>query len=291
VTIIAGGDVMLDRGVARQIRKHGAPWIFSGIATHLRRADIAFANLESPLCHAPKVARAPAFRADPNLAPALKTAGFDVMSVANNHALDCGALGFSQTFQALKSARIQPVGAASSTWVPIQPIVMSARGVRIAWLAATEFGAPPIAILSEAWLRSQISAARGRADVVIVSAHWGVEYQISPTATQRKWARAALEAGADVLLGHHSHVLGPVEETKLHGRKRLVAYSLGNLIFDAPRWNRRANQSALLRLCVTKRGLSTWEMVPLKIENSRPQVLQLLQRGTTGTTGTTGTAG
>jgi poly-gamma-glutamate synthesis protein (capsule biosynthesis protein) len=103
VSIVAGGDVLLDRGVGRQIQKRGAAHVFSDIAPLLRGADLAFANLECPLArHAKKIARPPAFKADPKMGPALKSAGFDVLSLANNHALDCGRGGLQETLRAVE---------------------------------------------------------------------------------------------------------------------------------------------------------------------------------------------
>ena len=281
VSIVAGGDVMLDRGVRARIQKRGARALFSGIAPLLRRADFAFANLECPLAQAapkiPKPNRAPSFKADPTLAPALKGAGFDVLSIANNHALDCGPSGLAETLDALGKARLHGVGAGRTSTQAMQPIVTRARGVRIAWVAATEFASlnprragPAVAGLRTNSLRAQVRAARGGADVVVLSLHWGIEYQGAPTQRQREWARVAFQAGADVILGHHPHVLGPAEEVRLGGRRRLVAYSLGNLVFDPPRWNRRAQQSALLQIEVGKSGVRRWNLVPLQIREYRP---------------------
>ena len=281
VSIVAGGDVMLDRGVRAQIHKHGAPALFSGIAPMLRQADFAFANLECPLAQlapkVPKPARRPVFKADPALAPALRQAGFDVLSLANNHALDCGSQGLSETLDALGKARLQAVGAGHTLAQAPQPIVTQARGVRIAWIAATEFAplgqrgsGPSIAPLETAALRAQVRAARSVADVVVLSLHWGIEYHAAPSSRQRRWARAALEAGADVILGHHPHVLGPVEEVRIGGRRRLIAYSLGNLVFDSPRWNWSAQKSALLQFEVGKNGLQGWNLIPLRIRGCRP---------------------
>lgn len=272
---------MLDRGVHVRIQKHGASEVFSGIAPMLRHADFAFANLECPLARAsPRVlkpARARSFKADPALAPGLKQAGFDVLSLANNHALDCGPSGLAETLDALGEARLHGVGAGRTWAQSLKPIVTRARGVRIAWIAATEFAlleqrgsGPAIARLEMDSLRAQVRAARAVADAVVLSLHWGVEYQGWPSQSQRRWARAALQLGADVILGHHPHVLGPVEEVRVGGRRRLVAYSLGNLVFDSPRWNRRAQQSALLRIELGKSGLRSWNLVPLKIRDCRP---------------------
>jgi poly-gamma-glutamate synthesis protein (capsule biosynthesis protein) len=153
--------------------------------------------------------------------------------------------------------------------------------VRIAWVAASQFSfphaapdpaQPSVAMATAEALRQQVLAARAQADVVVLSLHWGEEYRASATKTQRELARVALEAGADVILGHHSHVLGPIEERESGGRKRLVAYSLGNLVFDSPPWNRAAHRSVLLHLEVSKRGLRSWKITPLQIQNGRPRV-------------------
>ncbi len=281
VSIVAGGDVLLDRGVRTQIQKHGARALFSGIAPILHSADFAFANLECPLARrAPKIARAPAFKANPNLAPELKKAGFDVLSQANNHALDCGQAGLGESLDALAQARLQVLGAGRTQSQALQPVVTRARGVRIAWLGASQFASPllasqaarpSVAPLSEGSLCARVRAARRVADVVVVSVHWGIEYQVAPTPEQRHWAQAALAAGADIILGHHSHVLGPIEQVQLNGRRRLVAYSLGNLVFDSPLWNKPTNRSELLSIQVGREGLRSWKMIPLHITNCCPR--------------------
>lgn len=273
---------MLDRGVRAQVRRHGARALFAGIAPTLRSADFAFANLECPLARvAPKIARPPAFKAEPGLAPELKAAGFDVLSQANNHALDCGRHGLVESLGALARAHLQAIGAGLTEAKALQPLVTRARGVRIAWVGASQFASAPlasqaarpsVALLSEGSLRSQVRAARRVADVVVVSLHWGVEYQAAPTPRQRRWAHAALAAGADIILGHHSHVLGPIEAVELNGRQRLVAYSLGNLVFDSPRWIKAANRSELLQIVIGKRGLRSWKMIPLHITNCCPSL-------------------
>jgi poly-gamma-glutamate synthesis protein (capsule biosynthesis protein) len=127
--------------------------------------------------------------------------------------------------------------------------------------------------LREATLVDQVRAAKSRANVVMVSLHWGVEYRATPTPAQKALARALWAAGADVIFGHHSHVLGPIEEARLGGRRRLVAYSLGNLIFDPPRWEPRASQSMLLRVVLGADGLLAWRKIPLLIRNCRPEPL------------------
>jgi poly-gamma-glutamate synthesis protein (capsule biosynthesis protein) len=276
VALVAGGDVMLDRGVARQIDRRGAAWLFGGISSHLRAADQAFANLECPLTEAPrKVARPVVFHAPTARAYDLRRAGFGVVSVANNHALDCGSGGLRETLAALRRANVQAVGAAGEA-----PVVRTVRGLRIAYLAFSQWSgvssrSPSINILSDESLRSGIVKAREVGDVIVVSCHWGNEYQTRPSSQQKRWARLAAQWGADVILGHHPHVwqgLQVLAGPPGSKRRALVAYSLGNLVFDSPRGrDSRARQTGLLRIVLGKSGVQSARVVPLTIEHCRPR--------------------
>jgi poly-gamma-glutamate synthesis protein (capsule biosynthesis protein) len=209
------GDLMLGRGVARAL---GGEWgtAFASVAPVLRDAGLTIGNLESPLTEA--VVRAPArwdLRASPDAAAALEEAGFDVVSLANNHALDAGQAGLTETERALRARDIEGLRAGA----------MSCHsGVCI--LALDDSTVP----LSEGEAAAQVAAAGKEAALVIVSVHWGGEYQAQPSPRQVALARALAAAGADLIVGHGPHVLQSVAWVD----RALVAYSMGNFLFDQP---------------------------------------------------------
>jgi poly-gamma-glutamate synthesis protein (capsule biosynthesis protein) len=189
------------------------------------------------------------FRAEPARAGELGRAGFDVVSLANNHVHDLGGGGAVESRVHLEAAGITPAGAGIDVPEAFAPVVRDAGGLKIAFLAYTLWhnGRSPIgadgavAHISEAELLHRvpdaIRAARAElgADFVIVSLHWGIEFQPHPLPTQIEAAHRLVDAGADLVLGHHPHVLQDVE--RYHGG--VIAYSLGNFVFDEGLLDRR----------------------------------------------------
>jgi len=231
LTLILAGDVMLGRGVTQAL---AGEWeaAFAGVHPWLAGDDgatpdrvLTFANLESPLTTEPQVRERYDLRAPPSAAAALRAGGFDALSLANNHALDAGQAGLQETIDALRAAGIAPwvdratIAAGSETPARLQGGALAYQGL------AFDDSVLPLDIRAAA---STVAAAAKRADVVIVSIHWGAEYQAAVSLRQRAIARALSEAGADVIVGHGPHVLQRVEWVG----KTLVAYSLGNFLFD-----------------------------------------------------------
>jgi poly-gamma-glutamate capsule biosynthesis protein CapA/YwtB (metallophosphatase superfamily) len=269
-TMVAGGDVMLDRSVYRRAILQGKgvdyPWN-GGIAritsrfccgwpgmrlvraervgpggavrTLIRRADVAVVNLEGPAPDDP-VHRmyGLVFTMDPRLLAGVRRAGVDAVSLANNHIRNDGSSGVRQTLRNLDEAGLRHFGAGRDLAAARRPAWFTAAGTRIALLGyngigtaanatASRPGAAPLALRV---LRADIRAARrAGADVVVVMPHWGAEYTDRITAQQRTFGREALEAGADLVLGNHSHWAGPIG---IRGGNRLVVYSMGDLLFD-----------------------------------------------------------
>jgi poly-gamma-glutamate synthesis protein (capsule biosynthesis protein) len=218
LTLILVGDVMLGRGVARALNDR---WdeAFIAVRPWLAGADVVLANLESPLTHAPPATRGHDLRADPAAVRSLTAAGFDAVSLANNHALDGGVRGRAETVATLRAAGI---GAATAE----RPLTLSTRRGAVRVLALDDSrGSVDVGAAARA-----ISSAAARGELVVVSIHWGGEYQAAPGARQRALARAFVEAGADVVVGHGPHTLQRVTWIE----DRLVAYSLGNFLFDQP---------------------------------------------------------
>lgn len=273
ITLAAVGDVMLGRWVGKRIAKVGTDQFFSGFSKELNQADMTFANLECALTKTTKSANKKiVLRADPALAPALSRAGFSVLSLANNHALDFGESGLDETVSALKAANLVPIGRESD------PMLWELKGVTVAFLAYCDFprdsGGKGIRYTDEETLAADISLAKQQGtDVVVVAWHWGTEGSAKPNARQRHLARLAASAGADLILGSHPHVLQPVEWIPRNdGRRCLVAYSLGNFIFDAVKEPER--RTAILKVRLGKGGVQGYTLSSYRIQNGAPIPIQ-----------------
>lgn len=249
IVIAAVGDVMMPVSIQSAVTRnlYNYDILFEKIAADLRSADIAFANIETTVDHASAISGYPRFNARPELLAALKKSGIGIVSVANNHAMDAGPDGLKRTLDNITAAGLLITGA-GRTRAEAEAITRTTiRGIRIAFLAytyGTNHGmptkrgdAPRVNILktdSEADLAlagEAVGKARESADLVVVSLHWSDEYRTIPTGWQRRAASELVEAGADVILGHHPHVLQPIESyTAQDGRQGLIAFSLGNFI-------------------------------------------------------------
>jgi poly-gamma-glutamate synthesis protein (capsule biosynthesis protein) len=225
-------------------------------------------------------------RAPLSSAAALREAGFDVLGLANNHALDYGPEGLGETISRLEGAGIDAVGAGPDAVAASQPLIREVGGLRLAFLAFNtvpdpqdrpEDGGWTPARWDEVAVVAAIAAARTPADAVIVSVHWGYEYELRPDPTQRDVAQAMLNAGADLVIGHHPHVVQGTE-IDLEGasepsgvvRGRFVAYSLGNLVFDQQRGE--TQQGLALRALFDAGGLRAVQALPVRA-GTRPRLM------------------
>ncbi|HCU34448.1 MAG TPA: hypothetical protein DGT21_03085 [Armatimonadetes bacterium] len=237
-TLVCVGDVMLGRGVGDLCLEKGNAYPFERYAKRLAGADIAFCNLEAVLSDQPMTyPRVNPLRARPEMADALAAAGFDVVSLANNHVVDCGRPGLRQTMELLDAVGIAYTGAGRTLAEAEQRAIVEANGLRFGFLAFSDFAevnfvhAPEreaILILSEETLRRTVPPLRDRCDVLVVSCHWGSEFVVPTTTRQRDLAHLAVDLGADILVGHHAHVRGEVE----HYGDGSICYCLGDFIFD-----------------------------------------------------------
>jgi poly-gamma-glutamate capsule biosynthesis protein CapA/YwtB (metallophosphatase superfamily) len=233
VRLLFAGDVMLGRGVAK-IAAADPDGLFAGIRFEVASADLAVANLESPLTSRP---HDPAFgpnalEAPPASARLLAAAGFDALGIANNHAGDAGPRTVADTLRALEATGIAAVGAGPSA----TPRFVEVRGLRVALLAfdATGQGPPGVARWNEALARDAVTRARASADVVAVGLHGGAEYVPIADPYVLRLGRLLASWGADVVWGTGPHVVQPIHviDPDRDGRPTVVATSLGNLIFD-----------------------------------------------------------
>jgi poly-gamma-glutamate synthesis protein (capsule biosynthesis protein) len=243
--LYAVGDLNLGRAVTWDyLLKGDTLYPFHAVRDTLAAADILFGNLESPIApvgHPYEHTGSPVFSAPPVAADALVRAGFDVISTANNHAWDAGLAGVFETVKQLDRVHLPHVGTGHTLADAHQPAIIVRNGWRVAFFGVTRaynpapgrfythIGSHYIAYADSAWLYPAIRRikASGAADFVVVSIHAGTELSDHPDEPLRQFLLGAVDAGADLCLGHHPHVLQPVEWY----RGKPIVYSMGNFIF------------------------------------------------------------
>jgi poly-gamma-glutamate capsule biosynthesis protein CapA/YwtB (metallophosphatase superfamily) len=283
VTINASGDILLDRGVAVEVGRHGYGYPLANVRKTLTSADFAFANLECPLSSTgTPVDKRYSFRANPLMAACLSDGGISVVSCANNHSMDCGSIGLKETMDTLRARHIAWCGAGNTLADALTPTVIKVRGVRIAFVGFCQFvpngivlrpNSPTLALASDANVIQAVTAARKQADIVIASFHWGVEFTSQPTDIQEHLAHVAAENGADLVFGHHPHVTQGLEVVRTNGRICLIDYSLGNFVFDQHlRSNKDPESTVILKVSVGKDGLKSASIIPVCIYNCAPYI-------------------
>ncbi|HZV80845.1 MAG TPA: CapA family protein [Geobacteraceae bacterium] len=269
VVINAVGDIMLAGSGTGLFNRTGYDYPFLATSSELHRGDITIGNLESPITRSGEEFKGKKyrFRSAPAAAAALQRAGFNHLSLANNHILDFGATGLRETIAILDGLGISHAGAGSDLGSARQMSIVTVKGIRIALLAYSltypaEFYASGdragTAPGYESYYRSDIARAKKSADYVVVSFHWGTECDDSPRTYQKNTAHMAIDAGADVVLGHHPHVLQGIEYYK----DGVVFYSLGNFTFASR--SRKADRSMIARITLDN-GISAVEVIPLNV--------------------------
>lgn len=273
IVINAVGDVMLAGRWASTIRKNGYDLPFRAVAAELRSGDITIANLESPIARGGSefTGKKFRFRAEPELAEALKMSGINLVTLANNHTMDFGAPALAETLENLERAGIAWIGAGKNLAEARKMALYTIKGKKIAFLGyslthPSGFFAgknrPGTAPGFEKFFVEDIRQARQQADYVIVSFHWGTEGRCEIQPYQRTVAHQAIDAGADVIIGHHPHVLRGIERYKTG----IVFYSLGNFTFASK--GKTADAGALVRLRFND-GKREAELLPLDILHRR----------------------
>ncbi len=244
-TILFVGDIMLSssRGVGKQIKKENEyRYPFLRISDVLRSADLAFGNLEGPISYRGKDGGSRySFRGNPKVIEGLKYAGFDVLSIANNHIFDWGKDAFEDTIYLLKANNIDNIGGGMNYLNANKPLVKDVNGTNVAFFAYSmvdydigffeaKGGTPGKSSFNKEILLKKIKKLKktGVADIVVVSLHWGKEYSKRSQESQQKIAYSLVDAGVDIIVGHHPHVVQEVEKYK----DGWIAYSLGNFVFD-----------------------------------------------------------
>ena len=237
ITINAVGDLMLERHIITLMDERGSGYPYAAVRSLLADADITIGNMEGTFTdQGTQASKFYTFRTPPRHARGLAEAGFDVVSLGNNHTMDYGAVGLADTLAALDAAGVPYSGAGLNSAAARKPAVLEIKGRRIAFLSynavleATFAGAdsPGVAYADEATIRADVAAALRSSDIAVVSLHAGTEYRDAPTGEQRRLLQAAIDAGASLALGHHAHVFQGWEE---YGGG-VIVYGLGNFVFD-----------------------------------------------------------
>jgi poly-gamma-glutamate capsule biosynthesis protein CapA/YwtB (metallophosphatase superfamily) len=228
--------------------------LLSQVADAFRQADYGFVNLETPVAPAHSRGSKPfQFDAPITLLQSLKFSGIKIVSFANNHVFDQGHAGFFETLDHLREQELLFVGAGANAEAAWKPVILEKNGIKVAWLGMTRWlngnrnpdkdsdphvaffpypddsgGAPG---LDQSAVLEKIKAARAECDLLLVSIHWGIEYATVPNPGDMDFAHEMLEAGAGAIIGHHPHVLQPVETYVTHDKRNaVILYSLGNFL-------------------------------------------------------------
>jgi len=272
-TLLFTGDVMLARAVGAFMQARN-DWTlpFQEITETLRDADLRFCNLECPVSdRGHNLHHLYSFRADPRVVEGLKAAGFNVASQANNHSYDWGPEALLDSLERLRAADIRPVGAGQNSMAAHYPEVVEVDGLRIAFLAYVDIDPkeatagvdrPGVAWLEPAQVMADIRFARPFADLVIVCPHSGVEYAFKPARSQVQLAHQMIDAGADLVVGSHPHVVQPLEPY----HDRWIAYSLGNFVFD--QMDPATHHGLMLKVTVQGKQIANVIPIPINIKSN-----------------------
>ncbi|MEM7112710.1 MAG: CapA family protein [Chloroflexota bacterium] len=275
VWLTAVGDIMLDRSLGHALSRGDLAYPFADIISDLTPADITLGNVESALGNiGDPVLKSYPFRAPPEAAPALAQAGFDVVSLANNHGMDYGAEALRQGIELLQAEGIGTIGAGGNAEEARRPFITTIHDLTIAFLGYVHVPVESKGFDTETWtatesaagiawgypetIAADVTAVRPQADIVVVVLHSGYEYRDDPSPPQVAGAKAAVDAGADLVIGHHAHILQGVEFYK----EGVIVYGLGNFAFeiDGP------PETAVLHVWLDKNGVRQLEFVPAVIQ-------------------------
>jgi len=275
VVLEAVGDITFGEQVGPTLAEYGARYPWTNVASTLRSADIATGNLETSVStRGTPAVKQYTFRGVPaDVAPLASFAGFDVLTLANNHADDYGPQALLDTIRAVHAAGMQTIGAGANEAQARRPAIVEAGGLKVALLGYSDVNPAGFSATATSAgtaradvgaIESDVRGALRRADVAVCFFHWGVELHPDPDSRQEAFAAACLDAGAKLVLGAHPHVLGPLSRPS---RTSLVAWTLGNFVFPS---SGAPARTAILRVALTRRGVQGYGLLPVTIEGFRP---------------------
>ncbi len=283
--LIFVGDIMLSRSVGVKIKKSGDNrFPFLKIADKLKSADLTFGNLEGPISDkGVNQGSIYSFRADPQVIEGLKFAGFDVLSLANNHIFDWGKDALVDTINRLKTENIFSVGVGENKTDANEPVIINLDGTKIAFFAYTnlypktleaEENSSGISHFEIEAVKNIIRETKKSTDLVIISFHWGDEYKIKVNEEQKNIAYELVDAGADLIIGHHPHVIQEVEKVSSSSassgqadKSAWIAYSLGNFVFDQ-NFSNETMEGLMLKVKIQGNKISGIQPIKIKINSN-----------------------
>ncbi len=282
VSLAAVGDIMFGNYTIEYLEKFGNNYPFDSTVAVLSSADATLGNLEGPFTTGgEKFEKTFNFKIPPKYAAGLMSAGFDVVTLANNHMLDYGITGLKNTLATLDTLGLAHCGAGLDFAAAHRPAILEINGYRVAtfgysltfpsefWATGNSGGT---CFPEEKLMVSNIRQADSTVDFVVATFHWGAELHNYPKPYQIDIAHKAIDAGADLIIGHHPHVLQGLEVYK----NRLIAYSLGNFTFSSH--SRKSTESMILKVVLTPNGLLLARVVPLSVDNDvvafQPRILK-----------------
>ncbi len=268
VSILAFGDLMLDRAVRTTILNHGADYPFVSIEQFLNGHDIVVANAEGPFTNNTSVATADRlqFTFDPGELPTLHNLGFTLLSQANNHAFNFGAAGLRESQANIRASGIGTFGDPQND--DPGPSLQIIHGQTVAFIGYHQFLGTDTKVLEA------IREAKTLGAFTILYPHWGVEYSTTTSAFQRAEAHAFIDAGADAVLGAHPHVIEPIE---IYNGKAIF-YSMGNFIFDQSN-SGPTSEGLAIEITLTP-SQATYTIDPLDIAHAQASLMPDPERTT-----------
>lgn len=279
VKIMAVGDIMTSRTVGQKMLKHGYDYPFLKTGSLLSEADLTFGNLETAITPGKVVTTGEMmFRSDPEVAKTLKDVGFDIVSLANNHTPNYGQKGLLDTYKLLDEQKVEYIGAGKDLAEARQLKITEVKGVKIGWLAYNADDVVPTnyqasdkragtVFMDVESMKKDVLSAKKQVDLVFVSMHAGTEYTAIPNKMQSDFARSAIDAGADLIIGHHPHVVQHLEKYK----NKFIIYSLGNFVFDQM-WSEPTRRGLAVEITANKNKVEQLRFIPVIIDDySQPR--------------------
>ena len=276
ISFMAVGDVMLDRGVANRIKLNGQDYPYEKIRKILSNSDYAMCNFESPSADdsvGHQMNKPYSFNTNHLYVKSLGESGFNLANLANNHSIDRGKAGLTETVNNLEQNNIVTIGAGNNQNEAFHPAILEKDGITIAVFGYLGFMPEDITYSETEPFAAygnfdkfceNIKRYKEKVNFAIVTFHWGKEDNQYPNSKQSEMAHKAIEAGADLVIGHHPHVLQSIE---IYNNK-IILYSLGNFIFDNNTGKR--SESAIFSCDFNKNAITNYKLIPVRIENSRP---------------------
>src|SRR3990167_4724090 len=280
-TILFGGDMMFDRTIGSTIQEKGGDFIFSCIDPILRDSDLVVANLEGPITASSSKSIGSTVGAPDNFVFTFPTStasllfahNIKLVNLGNNHILNFGIAGARATATYLSQAHVGYFGLPSEALAKEgDPIAYSVakekiKDVSLAFINYNEFssgGGSAFGGGVASTTVKQIQEARAAGEIPVVYAHWGIEYATSSSAYSRELAHAFIDAGAELVIGSHPHV---VQEREFY-RGKYIYYSLGNLIFDQY-WNSHVTHGLMVNVDVDPTGVQYVQEIPVELMRDR----------------------